>query len=59
MSDVYVSPDGQTEQTASTPADRVRLRHAGWTPKPKRTAAPKAAETAAPEEPRKSRKAAE
>ncbi|MFG2001683.1 hypothetical protein ACGFNU_21285 [Spirillospora sp. NPDC048911] len=28
---VYRSPDGSTEQTASTPAREVQLKHAGWT----------------------------
>jgi hypothetical protein len=27
---VYVSPDGQTEQAAPTPAREVQLKHAGW-----------------------------
>jgi hypothetical protein len=30
---VYVSPDGQKEQIAPTPAREVQLRHAGWTRK--------------------------
>jgi hypothetical protein len=27
---VYVSPDGQNEQAATTPARAVQLRYAGW-----------------------------
>ena len=27
---VYISPDGQHEQAAGSPAVRVRLEHAGW-----------------------------
>ena len=27
---VFVSPDGEHEQVASSPAAQVRLRHAGW-----------------------------
>lgn len=27
---VYVSPDGEHEQAVSSPAQQVRLTHAGW-----------------------------
>lgn len=27
---VYRSPDGQSQQVASTPAREVQLKHAGW-----------------------------
>ena len=55
---VYVSPDGNHEQAAPTPADRVRLRYLGWTVKPARAgrpaeqAAEQAAEPVAEPEPR-------
>lgn len=41
---VFVSPDGDHEQVAPTPADQVRLRYRGWAEKPASSAADTAVE---------------
>ncbi|MEV4670971.1 hypothetical protein AB0K34_04890 [Actinomadura sp. NPDC049382] len=43
MSEVYVSPDGQSRMRVASPETAIRMRARGWRPESEKAAAPKPA----------------